>query len=174
MESAWAEDIMTHVDFEGWQFISNKDAHYNKLSIDEQYEKADKSKPIVVFGSFQDLLGTNERGGIKAKNEFIHTVNWDLVIFDEYHFGAWRENVKKLFEDPDEEADVDFDFEKYKQDEAGNAYNETFLPITTNYYLFYLGLRFVLLILVSLSKSRFIIGLIPTSNVKRKLVRFRR
>ena len=67
VESAWAEDIMTHVDFEGWKFISNKDAHYNKLSIDEQYEKADKSKPIVVFGSFQDLLGTNERGGIKAK-----------------------------------------------------------------------------------------------------------
>lgn len=142
VESAWAEDIMTHVDFEGWQFISNKDAHYNKLSIDEQYEKADKSKPIVVFGSFQDLLGTNERGGIKAKNEFIHTVNWDLVIFDEYHFGAWRENVKKLFEDPDEEADVDFDFEKYKQDEAGNAYNETFLPITTNYYLFLSGTPF--------------------------------
>lgn len=142
VESAWSEDLMTHVDFEGWQFISNKDAHTGNVNIDEQYAKADKTRPIVVFGSFQDLLGTNENGGIKAKNEFIHTDNWDLVIFDEYHFGAWRENAKKLFDNPDEETEVDFDMEKYKQDEADNAYNETFLPITTGHYLFLSGTPF--------------------------------
>ena len=142
VESAWHEDLMTHVDFEGWQFISNKDAHNNKIDIDTAYRKADKSKPIVVFGSFQDLLGTNENGGIKAKNEFIHTDNWDIVIFDEYHFGAWRENAKKLFENPDDEADADFDMEKYQQEEAGNAYNESFLPITTGHYLFLSGTPF--------------------------------
>jgi hypothetical protein len=88
------------------------------------------------------LLGTNENGGIKAKNEFIHSDNWDLVIFDEYHFGAWRENAKKLFDNPDEEADTEFDPEQYKQDEADNAYNETFLPITTSHYLFLSGTPF--------------------------------
>lgn len=61
---------------------ANKDAHDNSLNMDEQYANADQRRPIVVFGSFQDLLGTNESGGIKAKNEFIHTDNWDLVIFD--------------------------------------------------------------------------------------------
>lgn len=141
VESAWREDLMTHVDFEGWQFVSNKDAHNNNLNIDEQYAKADKTRPIVVFGSFQDLLGTNESGGIKAKNEFIHSDNWDLVIFDEYHFGAWRENAAKLFERPDDE-DVDFDQEEYSKKEAGNAYNESFLPITTRYYLFLSGTPF--------------------------------
>ena len=141
VESAWQEDLLTHVDFEGWQFVSNKDAHNNHLNIDEQYANADKSKPIVVFGSFQDLLGTNENGGIKAKNEFIHADHWDMVIFDEYHFGAWRENAKKLFDNPDEE-DADFDVEKYQREEAGNAYNETFLPITTSYYLFLSGTPF--------------------------------
>lgn len=141
VESAWREDLLTHVDFDGWQFVSNKDAHDNHLNIDEQYANADKSKPIVVFGSFQDLLGTNENGGIKAKNEFIHADHWDMVIFDEYHFGAWRENAKKLFENPDEE-DADFDVEKYQREEAGNAYNETFLPITTDYYLFLSGTPF--------------------------------
>ena len=141
VESAWREDLMTHVDFEGWQFVSNKDAHNNNLNIDEQYAKADKTRPIVVFGSFQDLLGTNESGGIKAKNEFIHSDNWDLVIFDEYHFGAWRENAAKLFERPDDE-DVDFDQEEYSRKEAGNAYNESFLPITTRYYLFLSGTPF--------------------------------
>ena len=142
VESAWREDLLTHVDFEGWQFISNKDAHDKKINIDEQYALANKSRPIVVFGSFQDLLGTNENGGIKAKNEFIHSDNWDIVIFDEYHFGAWRESAKKLFENPDDEADSDFDYEKYKRDEADNAFNETFLPITTCYYLYLSGTPF--------------------------------
>lgn len=142
VESAWREDLVSHVDFEGWQFVSNKDAHDNRINIDAQFESADKSRPIVVFGSFQDLLGTNENGGIKAKNEFIHTTLWDLVIFDEYHFGAWRENAKKLFENPDEEENSDFDIEKYKETEADNAYNETFLPISTKYYLFLSGTPF--------------------------------
>lgn len=142
VESAWREDLVTHVDFEGWQFVSNKDAHDNSINIDEQYAKADKKRPIVVFGSFQDLLGTNESGGIKAKNEFIHTDNWDLVIFDEYHFGAWRDRAKKLFDNPDEEADTDFDAEKYQNEEAGDAVDETWLPITTRYYLYLSGTPF--------------------------------
>jgi hypothetical protein len=142
VESAWRDDLLSHIDFEGWQFVSNKDAHNNNVNIDQAYAKCDKKKPIVVFGSFQDLLGTNENGGIKAKNEFIHAENWDLVIFDEYHFGAWRENAKKLFENPDEEEIVDFDIEKYKKDEADNAYNETFLPITAGYYLYLSGTPF--------------------------------
>ncbi len=142
VESAWKEDLLTHIDFEGWQFVSDNDAKDSSTRLDKEFEACDKSKPIVVFGSFQNLLGTNDNGGIKAKNEFIHTENWDMVIFDEYHFGAWRENAKKLFENPDEEADADFDVEKYQNDEAGNAYNETFLPITTNYYLFLSGTPF--------------------------------
>ena len=142
VESAWREDLVSHIDFEGWQFISNKDARNNNLNIDQEFSRADKSKPIVVFGSFQDLLGTNESGGIKAKNEFIHATLWDLVIFDEYHFGAWKERAKELFEKEDEENAVEFDAEKYQKDEASNAINETWLPISTKYYLFLSGTPF--------------------------------
>ena len=142
VESAWREDLVTHLDFEGWQYISNKDARNNNLNIDQEFQRADKSKPIVVFGSFQDMLGTNESGGIKTKNEFIHATNWDLVIFDEYHFGAWRERAKELFEKEDEEDAVNFDAEKYKKEEASNAINESWLPISTKYYLFLSGTPF--------------------------------
>ena len=142
VQSAWEEDLMSHVDFEGWQFISNKGAKDRGISFDEMYNRTDKTRPFVCFGSFQDMLGTNENGGIKAKNEWVHSTNWDMVIFDEYHFGAWRDNAKKLFENADEEADSDFDTEKYKETEADNAYNETFLPITTSYYLFLSGTPF--------------------------------
>ena len=142
VESAWREDLVSHIDFEGWQYVSNKDARNNNLNIDQEFLRTDKSKPIVVFGSFQDLLGTNESGGIKTKNEFIHATNWDLVIFDEYHFGAWKERAKELFEKEDEESAVDFDAEKYKKDEANSAINESWLPITTKYYLFLSGTPF--------------------------------
>jgi hypothetical protein len=133
VEAAWEEDLMTHVDFEGWQFICRGGM---------KYEEADLSRPLVCFGSFQDYLGTNDSGGIKTKNEWVHATNWDIVIFDEYHFGAWRDNAKNLFKQPDEDEDYDFDLEKYKKDEADNAYNETFLPITTSYYLFLSGTPF--------------------------------
>ncbi len=133
VESAWREDLMTHTDFEGWQFICRDGM---------TYEEADISRPIVCFGSFQDYLGTNENGGIKAKNEWVHTTNWDIVIFDEYHFGAWRENAKKLFDQEDEDSYDALDLEKYKRDEADNAYNETFLPITAGHYLFLSGTPF--------------------------------
>ena len=142
VESAWREDLVSHIDFEGWQYISNKDARNNNLNIDQEFNHADKTRPIVIFGSFQDLLGTNDGGGIKAKNEFIHATNWDLVIFDEYHFGAWKERAKELFEKEDEENEVDFDAEKYKRCEAGNAINETWLPISTRYYLYLSGTPF--------------------------------
>lgn len=141
VESAWQEDLARHVHFKGWQFVSNKEAKFDAKKLDEQYDACDKSRPIVVFGSFQDLLGTNDLGGIKAKNEFIHTTNWDIIVFDEYHFGAWRENAKNLFEKFDEE-DNDFDLEKYQLEEAGNAINESFLPITSRHYLYLSGTPF--------------------------------
>ena len=131
--AAWEEDLNSHIDFEGWQFVSRNNM---------KYEDADKNRPIVCFGSFQDYLGTNDVGGIKARNEWVHTTNWDLVIFDEYHFGAWRDNAKKLFDSEDEEESVEFDMQDYQEKEAGNAYNESFLPITTKHYLFLSGTPF--------------------------------
>lgn len=133
VESAWEEDLSTHIDFEDWQFISRTSAL--------TYESADKNKPIVCFGSFQDYLGTEAGGVIKAKNEWVHTINWDMVIFDEYHFGAWRDNARKLFATHDED-DIDFDNEVYHKDEAGNAMDESFLPITSHHYLFLSGTPF--------------------------------
>jgi len=134
VQDAWKDDITTHIDFEGWQFISRK--------TELTWETVDFSRPIICFGSFQDYLGTTAENGIKAKNEWVHLTEWDLVIFDEYHFGAWRENAKKLFETEDEDEYDKMDIVKYKTDEAGNAWNESFLPIKTARYLFLSGTPF--------------------------------
>jgi len=126
VQSAWEEDLKSHIDFKGWQFISR-----NGLS----YEEADKTKPYVCFGSFQDFLGKNPTtGGIKTKNEWVHATNWDCVIFDEYHFGAWRENAKDLFEAEEKEKDLDLGDVK--------EFDEDILPITTNAFLYLSGTPF--------------------------------
>ena len=135
VSSAWREDLMTHIDFEGWQFVGRGE-RAGDPSIDEQYQKANKRKPIVCFGSFQDFLGL-ENGSIKEKNEWVHEINWDLVIFDEYHFGAWRDSAKHLFAMDDDEYEEDT-----KAAESGNAIDESWLPITTDHYLFLSGTPF--------------------------------
>lgn len=137
VESAWHNDLVSHIDFEGWQFISRPN-NPNDPSPDVQYENADKNKPIVCFGSFQDFMGFDKStGGIKSKNEWVHTTNWDLVVFDEYHFGAWKDNAKKLFDSNEDEFEEDLS--NYVR---GDAYDESWLPITTNHYLFLSGTPF--------------------------------
>ena len=135
VQSAWREDLVRHVDFEGWQFIARPQRPLEPTA-DEQYRKADKSRPIVCFGSFQDYLGYNrETGGIKATNEWVHAINWDLVVFDEYHFGAWKDSAKKLFDMDDEDVEENLPA-------SGERLDESWLPITADRYLYLSGTPF--------------------------------
>lgn len=144
VQDAWHEDLASHVDFDGWQ--------YRNTALMAEQGPGDPDKPLVYFGSFQDLLGRDKKTGlIKSKNEWVHTINWDLVIFDEYHFGAWRESAKALFEGEeakvaDKELDAEFangalDTFDTELDELGNDEAE-FLPITTRSYLYLSGTPF--------------------------------
>lgn len=130
VHSAWDEDLQTHIDFEGWQFISNDKETLN-------IEDVDKSKPFVCFGSFQDYLGKNtSTGGIKTKNKWVHDTKWDCVVLDEYHYGAWRENAKDLFAGEEKEV---------QDEEKGQGieyFDESEMPITTGAYLYLSGTPF--------------------------------
>ena len=134
VQNAWKEDLMMHVDFEGWQFISKNG---------NSYEDIDPNKPFVCFGSFQDYLGKNtSTGGVKTKNEWVHATHWDCVIFDEYHFGAWNENSKglfnELFEDGKDEDLVDFE----KKIGKIENFDADIIPITTDQFLYLSGTPF--------------------------------
>jgi hypothetical protein len=140
VEDAWKEDLLTHVDFEGWQFISKHVEEFSEKNIDNK-------KPLVCFGSFQDYLGINKStGGIKANNEWVHATHWDCIIFDEYHFGAWRENAKDLFgKDVEAEKEIE-EFKKIEKEgfaeEDKVEHLEKIIPITTNHYLYLSGTPF--------------------------------
>lgn len=127
VQNAWEEDLANHVDFAEWQFIAR-----NGL----QFEQAKAKKPMVCFGSFQDYLGKNAVGGIKARNEWVHTTNWDCVIFDEYHYGAWRDTAKELFEAEDKKEIA------FAEGEGIEYFDEGNMPITTSAYLYLSGTPF--------------------------------
>jgi hypothetical protein len=140
VEDAWQADLESHIDFEGWQYQSrNSGSDPTKVST---------TKPLVYFGSFQDLLGRDETGNIKAKNEWLHKVKWDLVVFDEYHFGAWRDSAKELFDGEEDaiakkELKYSKDLEQVNEDLTVLSEKETeFLPITTKAYLYLSGTPF--------------------------------
>ncbi len=136
VEDSWEKDLRQHIDFQGWQFFSK----HNGL----KYEELNKKKPFVCFGSFQDFLGKNELGGIKTKNKWIHETKWDCVIFDEYHYGAWRERAKNLFNE--EESAEELSKEDLTKDgineEDKVEYLESIIPIKTNSYLYLSGTPF--------------------------------
>ena len=142
VEDAWKKDLECHVDFDGWQYLS-------KNTDTDPTEVAPKT-PLVYFGSFQDLLGRDKSGNIKPKNQWLHKVKWDLVIFDEYHFGAWRESAKELFEDDEDaisraearQADARRLKEKIADLQEPLERESEFLPITTKAYLYLSGTPF--------------------------------
>ena len=128
VQSEWKKDLMGHIDFEGWQFVS-KDTEL-------KFENRDPDRPCVWFASFQDMLGKTEIGGIKAKNLEAHAVNWDCIILDEYHFGAWNENSKELYNAEDNK--------EQEFNDGGQSWfeNEDELPLTANHYLYLSGTPF--------------------------------
>ncbi|HQH54673.1 MAG TPA: restriction endonuclease [Candidatus Hydrogenedentes bacterium] len=142
VEDAWLTDLESHVDFAGWQ--------YQSRSSGSDPTQISARKPLVYFGSFQDLLGRDDAGNIKPLNEWIHKVKWDLVVFDEYHFGAWRETAKELFEGEEEavarkEAKLEYaaGLEGVNEDLTVLSEKEVeFLPITTKAYLYLSGTPF--------------------------------
>ena len=86
-----------------------------------------------MFGSFQDYLGKNSAGGIKTKNEWVHSLKWDCIILDEYHYGAWRDTAKELFNSEDKR-----EFQA-QEGEGIDYFDEDHMPIQTNHYLYLSG-----------------------------------
>jgi len=127
VQNAWEQDLKNHINYKGWKFISRNG---------ESFDNSNKENPIVCFGSFQDFLGKNSVGGIKARNEWVHATNWDCVVFDEYHYGAWRESAKELFEAEDK-SEIAFG-----EGEGVDYFDEEIMPITTNAYLYLSGTPF--------------------------------
>ena len=142
VKTAWKEDLLTHKDFKGWTFVEKQE--------NREFNHVDLSQRFVCFASFQDVLGTNSVGGIKATNEWIQQVHWDCIILDEYHFGAWGKNAKEYYNKQDiatriaEETQNIYaeDAASKKEMEARETFDEGLMPLETMHYLYLSGTPF--------------------------------
>ncbi|MBQ7280332.1 MAG: GIY-YIG nuclease family protein [Bacteroidales bacterium] len=147
VRNAWRDDLLTHVDFEGWQFCEKQEAGGQP----REFNKVDEERPFVCFASFQDVLGRNEMGGIKATNEWLPTVRWDCIVIDEYHYGAWGKRAKDFYDKKDallleraaevtelmgEDANDDGEMK------SRELFDEGLMPLTTRAYLYLSGTPF--------------------------------
>ncbi len=85
VRNSWHNDLVSHVDFADWVY-SDRDNPCDP----------DTDKPVVWFASFQDLLGKGADGGVKDHNVDVHLIDWDCIVLDEYHFGAWQGAAKEV------------------------------------------------------------------------------
>ncbi|WP_326938221.1 GIY-YIG nuclease family protein [Avibacterium sp. 21-595] len=129
VKTAWQEDLQQHKDFINWQFLA-------KENMDEWESIKQKSealhKPLICFLSLQDLHGRTAKGKVKARNRWLYDINWDCVVFDEYHYGAWRNKTKEQFDDGELNTELSDQIE----------FDEDFLGLTTYHYLYLSGTPF--------------------------------
>lgn len=127
VESAWEEDLKSHIDFEGWQFINRKNT----------FEDIDEARPFVWFASFQDVLQPDKEGNVKARYEMAKKIDWDCVIIDEYHYGAWRDSAKDFYVgDIAKETDLDESIKAQEQ------FGESSFPLKSEHFLYLSGTPF--------------------------------
>jgi len=62
VQAAWRDDLLGHVDFEGWHFVDRN------TPVKEATKLSDGDDPLVWFASFQDITGKDSDGKIKVHN----------------------------------------------------------------------------------------------------------
>lgn len=85
VRNSWRDDLVSHVDFVDWTFADRD----NPCDL-----KSDC--PVIWFASFQDFLGTDIHGDVKAHILDLHETHWDCIVLDEYHFGAWQGAAREV------------------------------------------------------------------------------
>lgn len=127
VQTAWKEDLLSHTDFEGWTFVDRE------TSPEGRDAAADAPGPVVWFASFQDLRGKTD-GAVKKHNEIVHLIEWDCIILDEYHFGAWRDSARELYDPTDEDVAA--------AEEPDEVVTEDDLGLISRHYLYLSGTPF--------------------------------
>ena len=96
VQTAWRDDLLSHVDFEGWQFV-DRDTSLRR--------RRRWPMPSTRWsGSRRSRTSTaRPQTVVKEHNETIHLIDWDCIVLDEYHFGAWRDAARDLYDPTDKE-----------------------------------------------------------------------
>lgn len=94
VEASWKDDL-NHIETD-YRYLTDKDLRkpgFNLHALD---------KPYVMFLSLQNFLGKDaDTADTKEKIKKLADEHFDLVVLDEYHFGAWNQRTQEKLEDFD-------------------------------------------------------------------------
>ena len=102
VEKSWQDDLL---------HIKTIYKYYTDDNLKRKdFNLKDKKDPFVVFLSLQNYLGKDsESNEIKEKIQKLTDIDWDLLVLDEYHFGAWNQRTQGTIE---QQEDLDKDYQK--------------------------------------------------------------
>lgn len=100
VEKSWQDDLL-HIK-KIYKYFTDDNLRRNDFSLKGRKE------PFVVFLSLQNYLGKDsESQSTKDKIKKLQDIDWDLLILDEYHFGAWNQRTQGTIE-TQEDLDKDY------------------------------------------------------------------
>ena len=86
VESSWRDDL-SHIE-KKYRYFTDENLKRSDFMLNFIQE------PYVLFLSLQNYLGKEKNAEVKAKIQQLQDIDWDLVILDEYHFGAWNQRTQ--------------------------------------------------------------------------------
>lgn len=97
VEDSWARDLF-HIERE-YDYYTDRDIAKSDFIVEDNPQK-----PYVIFLSLQNYLGKDyKQKCVKEKIAKLENVVFDLLILDEYHFGAWNDRTQETIEELDKE-----------------------------------------------------------------------
>ena len=97
--SEWMDSANNHVAFDGWLGIRAKKKNNTSIEphLSDKGEFPVYDGPKVVCVSLQDLA-FDEDGKIKPRLQQVAKTKWDLIIFDEVHYGSRTDRAKYIID----------------------------------------------------------------------------
>lgn len=118
VESSWREDL-SHIK-KNYRYFTDVNLRRDDFILNLI------SDSYVVFLSLQNYLGKEKNTEVKAKIQQLQDIDWDLVILDEYHFGAWNQRTQgtlKVKEEKSEDLDLGYQDELKKSGDIIKKFN---------------------------------------------------
>ena len=92
----WMNTVNNHIDFAGYiGYRAKQNPNSNELSLNEKGDFPNHSGPLVLCVSLQDL-DIDDQGRVKERLKQVVKTNWDLLVFDEVHFGGQTNRVRNI------------------------------------------------------------------------------
>lgn len=105
VESSWREDLR-HIK-KNYRYFTDDNLRRSDFVLSFIQD------PYVLFLSLQNYLGKEKNADVKTKIQQLQNIDWDLVILDEYHFGAWNQRTQGTLKTKEEKSeDLDNDYQE--------------------------------------------------------------